>query len=305
MESQHQVIKQLDTIRDYMRWAVSRFTQAGIYYGHGTDNAWDEALQLVLHGLNLPADIGPQILDAKVTMEERQLLMVLFETRVIERIPVPYLTGTAWFAGLAFKVDERVIVPRSPFAELIENHFQPWLGDSHPHRVLDLCCGSACIGIAAAYFLPQVEVDVVDISEEALAVAQMNIEQHQMLERVFPMQSDVFDQLDSSAKYDIIISNPPYVDAEDIACMPAEYHHEPEISLASGEDGLDLTRRILAQASDYLTEDGLLFVEVGNSCLALEREFPQLPFTWLEFERGGLGVFMLRKQDLDAFNALQ
>lgn len=304
MESQHQIIKQLTTIRDYMRWAVSYFTRSGIYYGHGTDNAWDEALQLVLHGLHLPPEVGPQILDAKITLEERQLLMVLFETRVVERIPAPYLTGTAWFAGLPFKVDERVIVPRSPFAELIENGFQPWLGDQAPQRLLDLCCGSACIGIASAYFLPELEVDVVDISEEALEVAQQNIERYDMLERVFPMQSDVFEQLDAAAKYDIIIANPPYVDAEDLACMPDEYQHEPDISLASGTDGLDVTRRILAQAANYLTDDGLLFVEVGNSCLALEREFPQLPFTWLEFERGGLGVFMLGRQDLLALDGL-
>lgn len=304
MESQHQIIKQLTTIRDYMRWAVSYFTRSGIYYGHGTDNAWDEALQLVLHGLHLPPEVGPQILDAKITLEERQLLMVLFETRVVERIPAPYLTGTAWFAGLPFKVDERVIVPRSPFAELIENGFQPWLGDQAPQRLLDLCCGSACIGIASAYFLPELEVDVVDISEEALEVAQQNIERYDMLEQVFPMQSDVFEQLDAAAKYDIIIANPPYVDAEDLACMPDEYQHEPDISLVSGADGLDVTRRILAQAANYLTDDGLLFVEVGNSCLALEREFPQLPFTWLEFERGGLGVFMLGRQDLLALDGL-
>lgn len=303
MESSDQIIKQLLTIRDYMRWAVSRFTQTGIYYGHGTDNAWDEALQLVLHGLHLPPDIGPTILDAKLTMEERKLLLVLFNTRMTERLPVPYITGTAWFCGLEFKVDERVIIPRSPIGELIEQGYQPWLGEKTAVRVLDLCCGSGCIGIATAHMLPESEVDVVDLSDDALTVAQMNIEAHEMLEQVFPIKSDLFEAIPEGTKYDLIVSNPPYVDQEDLDSMPGEYHHEPRMALEAGDDGLELAHRIIAQAADYLSDDGYLIVEVGNSCIALDRAYPELQLEWIEFARGGLGVFIISREALLAYQA--
>lgn len=298
MESSEQIVKQLFTIRDYMRWAVSRFTQTGLFYGHGTDNPWDEALQLVLHGLHLPPNIGPEVLDARLTQEERQLLLVLFNTRMTERLPVPYITGTAWFCGMPFKVDERVIIPRSPIGELIEQEFQPWLGANQQPRILDLCCGSGCIGIASAHFIENAEIDVVDLSDDALSIAQRNIEEHELLDQVFAIKSDLFNQIPDGTQYDLIVSNPPYVDKEDLDSMPPEYHHEPRMALEAGNDGLDLVHRILAEAPDYLTDEGYLIVEVGNSCLALEQAYPNLPFDWLSFERGGLGVFAISKKAL-------
>lgn len=281
-----------------MRWAVSRFTQTGLFYGHGTDNPWDEALQLVLHGLHLPPNIGPEVLDARLTQEERQLLLVLFNTRMTERLPVPYITGTAWFCGMPFKVDERVIIPRSPIGELIEQEFQPWLGANQQPRILDLCCGSGCIGIASAHFIENAEIDVVDLSDDALSIAQRNIEEHELLDQVFAIKSDLFNQIPDGTQYDLIVSNPPYVDKEDLDSMPPEYHHEPRMALEAGNDGLDLVHRILAEAPDYLTDEGYLIVEVGNSCLALEQAYPNLPFDWLSFERGGLGVFAISKKAL-------
>ncbi len=299
METREQIAKQLYTIRDYMRWAVSLFHQADLYYGHGTDNPWDEALQLVLHALHLPPEIVPEILDARLTPEERQLLLVVFETRVVERIPAPYLTGRAWFAGLVFKVDERVIVPRSPIAELIENEFQPWVGDMQVSRILDMCTGCGCIGIASAAYMPQASVDLLDVSVEALEVATMNIAFHSLQDRVRVVQSDLFDQLQPQRDtYDVIVSNPPYVDARDLAVMPEEYHHEPALALEAGEDGLQLAKQILHEAVDYLNADGLLVLEVGNSGMNLEEQYPDVPFTWVEFARGGQGVMVLSREEL-------
>ncbi|PKG58150.1 50S ribosomal protein L3 N(5)-glutamine methyltransferase, partial [Shewanella sp. GutDb-MelDb] len=214
------------------------------------------------------------------------------------RLPVPYLTNKVMFAGLEFYVDERVLVPRSPIAELIANRFSPWLYNKQVNRVMDLCTGSACIAIACAYEFENAEVDALDISEDALDVAQINIETLGVMDRVFPMESDLFSAIPKGPHYDLIVSNPPYVDAEDIGDMPDEYHHEPEIGLASGRDGLDLTKRILANAADYLTEDGLLVVEVGNSMVHLIALFPDVPFTWVSFENGGDGVFILTRDQL-------
>lgn len=298
MESRQQLLKELICVRDYVRWGVSKFTASHLCFGHGTDNAWDEALHLVLHTLHLPPDVDPGVLDARLTTVERNLVLVVLETRIKERIPAAYLTGLAGFAGLQFKVDERVIIPRSPLAELIEQEFAPWLDGTALNRVLDLCCGSGCIGIATAAYLPQVSVDLVDISESALEVAQMNIERHELKERVHIQCSDLFAALDKEQKYDLIISNPPYVDAEDLANMPAEYQHEPQLALEAGADGLGFARKILRQALAYLGDDGALLVEVGNSAAALEREFPELPFTWIDFSRGGHGVFLLSAQQL-------
>lgn len=287
---------ELLTIRDFLRWGASEFIAAQLFYGHGTDNPWDEAEQLVLHGIHLSPPLADEWLDARLTLSERKKVMANLERRIRERIPAAYITGQAWFAGLPFSVDERVLVPRSPLAELIQKRFEPWVATT-PSHILDLCTGSGCIGIACAYAFPEAYVQLSDISYDALAVAEENILQHGLSERVFAIQSDLFDGFQGQT-FDLIVSNPPYVDAEDMASLPDEYHAEPELGLASGLDGLDFTRRLLAQAADHLTEAGVLIVEVGNSWPALEAAFPHLPFTWVEFEQGGHGVFVLTAQDL-------
>lgn len=295
--AQHDDICQhLTTIRDYIRWGLSEFSRAGLFFGHGTDNALDEARLLVLHALGMPFDSAEAFLDAQLLPGEREQIVQLLTRRVEERLPAAYLTREAWFAGLSFYVDERVLVPRSPIAELIENGFSPWL-PAEPSRVLDLCTGSGCIGIACAYAFEEALVDVADISTDALAVANINIARHELGERVRPVESNVFSGL-SGQRYDLIVSNPPYVDARDLAEMPAEYHREPALGLASGVDGLDITRQILREAADHLEEDGVLVVEVGNSWVALDEAFPQIAFTWLEFERGGHGVFCIHREAL-------
>jgi len=296
MEQQKDIEEDLKTLRDFLRWAVSAFNRAGIYYGHGTDNGWDEALHLICHVLGLPPTGDQRFLDANLTRDEKRQIVTLVARRVNERVPAPYLTGEAWFAGLKFSVDERVLIPRSPIAEMIEQGFQPWLPED-PERVLDLCTGSGCIGIACAYAFPEAKVDLSDISTDALAVANNNIDRHKLWDRVTAIESDLFENLDGRV-YDLIVSNPPYVDAADMNAMPEEYRHEPQLALASGDDGLDFTRRLLAEAANHLSDNGVLIVEVGNSWPALEASFPQLPFVWVEFERGGGGVFILRRDDL-------
>ncbi|MCD8547930.1 MAG: 50S ribosomal protein L3 N(5)-glutamine methyltransferase [Aeromonadaceae bacterium] len=298
-----EAVSELRTVNDMMRWAVSCFNEAGLFYGHGTDNGWDEAVQLMLPSLHLPPFISDDIKAARLTRSERQLLAELVARRVEERLPAPYLTNKAWFAGLEFYVDERVIVPRSPIAELIARRFTPWL-QSEPRRIMDLCTGSGCIAIALAYAFPEAEVDALDISVDALNVAEINIQHHGLEERVIPIVSDVWQALPAGDQYDLIVSNPPYVDEEDMADLPDEFHHEPELALASGFDGLDLTRQILAKAADFLTDDGLLVVEVGNSQVHLSAQYPQVPFTWVEFEQGGHGVFVLTKAQLLAHRDL-
>jgi len=293
-----EAVTELSTIADMLRWAVSRFNDANIYYGHGTDNAWDEAIALVFHALHLPEEIGQQVILSNLTSSEKHKIVELIIRRVRERLPVPYLTNKANFAGLEFYVDERVLVPRSPIAEMINNQFSPWLYNKPVNRIMDLCTGSACIAIACAYAFEDAEVDALDISEDALEVAQINVESLGVLDRVFPMQSDLFSAISKGPHYDLIVSNPPYVDAQDIGDMPEEYHHEPAIGLASGNDGLDLTKRILANAADYLTETGLLVVEVGNSMVHLIEQYPDMPFTWVDFEFGGDGVFVLTRDQL-------
>ncbi|MDD0843443.1 50S ribosomal protein L3 N(5)-glutamine methyltransferase [Pseudomonas sp. Gutcm_11s] len=281
----------LRTVRDHIRWAVSRFHEAGLFFGHGTDNAWDDARQLVLGSLHLPFEIADTYLDCRLEEDEQQHLLELIRRRVEERVPTAYLLGEAWFCGLPFLVDERVLVPRSPIAELIGSQFEPWL-PAMPSRILDLCTGSGCIGIACAYAFPDAEVVLGDLSFDALEVANHNIERHGLEERVYTVQGDGFDGLPGQ-RFDLIVSNPPYVDAEDFADMPAEYQHEPEMGLACGDDGLDLVRRMLAEAADHLSEKGLLIVEVGNSQVHVEAIYPEVDFTWLEFEQGGHGVFLL------------
>jgi len=289
-------IDDLHTVRDYLRYVSSRFADSPLYFGHGTDNVWDESVQLVMRSLHLPLENNTLFLDARLTREERALILDRMQRRIDDRVPLAYLLGEAWFMGLPFHVDERVLVPRSPLGELIQGGLQPWLGNKPVGRILDLCTGSGCIGIAAASVFEDAEVDLADISTDALDVAAVNIDYHEVGDRVSTVRSDVFDGLEG--RYDVILSNPPYVDADDIADMPAEYGHEPELGLAAGGDGLDIAHRILARAADYLNPGGLLIVEVGNSWVALQEAYPDMAFTWLEFENGGDGVFLLTAEDL-------
>lgn len=287
----------IKTIRDFIRLATSRFNEAGLYYGHGTDNAWDEAVTLVLHSLHLPHDISQNVLDASLTRDEKKQLLEKITERVEKRIPLPYLTHEAWFAGLPFYVDERVLIPRSPIAELIENHFQPWIDTERVHHILDLCTGSGCIAIACADAFPDAEVDAGDISADALAIAKINVLRHGVEDRVHLHQSDLFNALPPK-QYDIIVSNPPYVSAAEIAELPPEYLHEPMLGLEAGTQGLDFAIRILQKASQYLAPHGILIVEVGNSEYALSEHFADVPFTWIDFQRGGGGVFLLTAEQL-------
>lgn len=293
-----EAVNELHTIQDMLRWAVSRFSAAGIWYGHGTDNPWDEAVQLVLPTLWLPLDIPEDMRHARLTASERHRIVERVIRRVNERIPVAYLTNKAWFCGHEFYVDERVLVPRSPIGELIENRFAGLI-PGQPQHILDMCTGSGCIAIACAYAFPEAEVDAVDISHDALAVAEQNIEEHGLLHHVTPIRADLFRNL-PPVKYDLIVTNPPYVDAEDMGDLPGEYHHEPELGLAAGSDGLKLVRRILACAPDYLSEHGVLICEVGNSMVHMIEQYPDVPFTWLEFDNGGDGVFMLTRDQIVA-----
>jgi len=301
MSNQSSPLDELETLVDFIRWGASRFNEAKLYYGHGTNNAVDDSLALVLYALHLPFGLSSELFSSRLTTTEKQIIADLFEQRISKRIPVPYLTQEAWFAGLSFYVDERVLVPRSPIAELIEQGFAPWLDPDKVEHVLDLCTGSACIAIASAMALPYAQVDASDISLDALAVADINIQRHHLDGRVQAHQADLFEGLPTQ-RYDLIVSNPPYVDAEDMASLPDEYHHEPELGLASGEDGLDACVRILIEAGSWLTDDGVLIVEVGNSAHALAMRFPEVPFLWLEFERGGDGVFLLTASQLNEFH---
>lgn len=291
-----------ETLEQVIREAAARFEQAGLYFGHGTDNALDEAVYLVLFALGLPPDAPAEVFNQTVDSAQQHDIETLIAQRIETRKPAAYLTHEAWFCGLKFYIDERVLVPRSPLAELIMQGFEPWLAGHEVSRILDIGTGSGCIAIACATAFEQAEVDAVDISIDALAVAEKNIALHGMQQRVHAIQSDLFEGL-TKRRYDIIISNPPYVDAEDLASMPAEYQHEPELGLASGVEGIDHAERILRQAYEHLNPSGLLIVEVGNSQAALERRFPQLPFVWLEFEYGGQGVFLLRAEDLSGLSA--
>ena len=292
----------LRTLRDHIRWAVSRFHEHQLFFGHGTDNAWDEARQLVLGALHLPWELADGYLDCRLEDDEREHLQALLRRRIEERVPTAYLLGEAWFCGLPFIVDERVLIPRSPIGQLIERRFEPWLAQD-PARILDLCTGSGCIGIACAYEFLDAEVVLADLSFEALEVANRNIEQHGLDGRVYTVQSDGFDGLPKQ-RFDLIVSNPPYVDAEDFADMPEEFHHEPELGLACGNDGLDLVRRILAEAADHLSDRGALIVEVGNSQVHVEALYPEVDFTWFEFTEGGHGVFMLAASQCREHQAL-
>ena len=296
------VAHELHSIQDFLRWTYSVFNRADIYYGQGYDNAWDESLQLVLGGLQLPLDLPTELFPSRLTPSEKETLVQLVLARIQQRVPVAYLTNSAWFCGHEFYVDERTIIPRSPISALIQNRFEGLL-DAVPQRILDLCTGSGCIAIACAYAFPEAEVDAVDLSFDALNVAEINIERHQLAHRVFPIQSDLFANI-AGQKYDLIVTNPPYVDEEDLAEMPEEFHCEPELALGSGMDGLDITKQILKQAPNYLTENGLLVCEVGNSMISLIEQYPEVPFEWVELKNGGLGVFALRYKELVKYHYL-
>ena len=298
MDNLQNVPPELETLRDFVRYSASRFNEGGLFFGHGTDNALDEAAALVLHTLRLPPDLPAAWWDSRLTASERQAIMARVRRRIEERLPLPYLTHEAWFAGLPFYVDRRVLVPRSPLAEYIQRGFEPWLVGDDVRRVVDVGTGGGCIAIACAYAFPEAQVDAVDISRDALDVAAINIQRHHLEERVSLVPSDLLDGLPRENRYDLIISNPPYVDARDMSELAPEFRHEPRLGLEAGQDGLDLVRRLLARAGDFLTEEGILVVEVGNSAPALEAAYPTVPFLWLEFEHGGDGVFLLTADQL-------
>nr|WP_218946402.1 50S ribosomal protein L3 N(5)-glutamine methyltransferase [Acinetobacter sp. YH12134] len=301
----------LVTIRDFIRFGVTALRQYDAHLGQGTEDYFAESSALVLQTLSLDWNADAEILDAKLLPSEKQEFLSLLERRINERTPTSYLLNLAYFYGKPFYVDERVLIPRSPIAELIENRFAPYCLDENgqmgeannnlpanpnpqmPRRILDMCTGSGCIAIALAYAFPDAEVDATDISKDALEVAAINTEHHNMQYQVALLESDLFSKIPAENQYDLIVSNPPYVDAEDMADLPDEFRHEPELALAAGQDGLDLVRKMLAQAADYLTEDGLIVIEVGNSEWAMKQNFNTVDFHWLQFQKGGSGIFAL------------
>lgn len=295
-------INSLQTVGQALHYCSQALHESDVFFGHGTDNAWDEAVQMVLSVAQLPIDSGDGVLPHPFGTDSLLRLRELLERRIADHIPLPYLLGRAWFAGLEFRCDQRAIIPRSPMGELILNGFQPWYCGQQPLRILDLCCGGGAIGLAAAHYFPATRVDLLDLDSDALDLARDNARLLGVQDRVAIQQSNLFQTL-GNERYDLILSNPPYVDQGDLASMPAEYHHEPELSLGSGADGLELTHKILAQAGLYLAEEGLLIVEVGNSGAALEEAYPQVPFTWIEFEHGGHGVFTLTAQEWQDYSA--
>ncbi len=291
-DSYAKATKDFNSIIDFLRFGLSRANAATLYYGHGTDNAWDDIYSLVLGSLSLPQNAPLFLLQAQLTAGEKKLLCNQLVRRVISRVPVPYLIHEANFCDLPFFVDERVLIPRSPIAELIQQQFSPWIEPEDVHQVLDLCTGSGCIAIACAYAFPEAAVDAVDISTEALAVAEINRKRHQMEEHLTLIESDCFEVVPKK-QYDIIVSNPPYVGFDEMQSLPDEYRHEPTLALETSNNGLAIVEKILFSAGAYLSSHGILVVEVGNSEEALSDAYPQVPFTWLDFERGGHGVFLL------------
>lgn len=293
-----QAKNQLQTIRDFIRLAVSQFNKAHLFFGHGCATAFDEAVYLVLSTLNLPLDQLEPFLDARLTSDEKMQVLHVIERRVTEKKPAAYLTNEAWLGDYRFYIDERVIVPRSFIAELLQTQLAPWINDPDEiHSSLDLCTGSGCLAILLAHAFNNARIDAVDISTDALAVAHRNVADYKLQKRIRLVQSDLFSGI-SDQRYDLILSNPPYVNAESMARLPREYHHEPQIALASGDDGLDATRVILHQAANYLNEHGILVVEIGHNRKLLEQAFPRTPFTWLETSAGDEHVFLLKRNQL-------
>ncbi|MER0215538.1 MAG: 50S ribosomal protein L3 N(5)-glutamine methyltransferase [Nitrosomonas sp.] len=289
---------QLYTIRDLLRFAVSQFNKAGLHFGHGSATAYDEAAYLILKTLYLPLDQLEPFLDARVTDSECQQVLEIIERRVKDRIPAAYLTHEAWLGDFSFYVDERVIIPRSFIAELLQTQLAPWIAEpDHVTAALDLCTGSGCLAILMAHAFENADIDAADISSQALAVAHKNVQDYGLQDRIGLVESDLFSALQGK-RYDLIISNPPYVNAESMQQLPQEYRHEPQNALASGDDGLEATRKILQQAAQHLTDDGILIVEIGHNRAELEQAYPNLPFTWLETSAGEEFVFLLQKDQL-------
>ena len=312
----------LVTIRDFIRFGVTALRQYDAHLGQGTEDYFAESSALVLQTMSLDWNADNEILDAKLLPSEKAEFLSLLERRINEKVPTSYLLNLSYFCGKPYYVDERVLIPRSPIAELIENRFAPYCLDENgqaregvnnlpensnpktPQRILDMCTGSGCIAIALAYAYPEAEVDATDISKEALEVASINAEHHDKQYQVALLESDLFEKIPAENQYDLIVSNPPYVDAEDMADLPEEFHHEPELALAAGQDGLDLVRKMLAQAADYLTENGLIVIEVGNSEWAMKQNFNTIDFYWLQFQRGGTGIFVLTAEQCRTFRDL-
>jgi len=293
---------ELTTVADWIRFATSRFAAASLHYGHGTASASDEAHALVMQVLGLGFAPAAYVYQATLTATEREHLASLIERRIAERIPLPYLLGSAWFCGLEFTVDPRVLIPRSPIAELIETRFEPWAALAPGARILDMCTGSGCIAIACALWLDDVTVDAVDLDDDALAVAGANVARHAVSDRVTLHRSDLFSALDGR-RYDLIVANPPYVPPASIEHLPPEYAHEPTVALRADDDGLALVHRLIAAAVHHLTDDGVLIVEVGESADSFVEAYPSLPVMWCEFERGGDGVFALNASALGEYAA--
>ncbi len=291
---------ELKTIRDLVRWGASEFNRNGIFTGHGTDNTLDESLALVLHALSLDYSISENYLDSRVTKEEKQDILNLIQQRIETRKPLSYLTGHSMFAGLDFIVNEHVLVPRSPFAELIDHAYFPWVEPDQLSTALDICTGSGCIGIATAYYLPHLKMIISDISEKALEVAHQNIELHKLHDRVTVIHSDLFENIPAT-KFDLIVSNPPYVSTSEYDALPAEYHQEPRLGLESGADGMDIVSKILKQAASFLTDNGVIIIEVGASAELLMQKYPDIQFNWIEFEMGGDGIFVMTREELQQY----
>ena len=300
-------LRPLTTIGDFIRWGSSEFLRNELVFGHGFASALDEARYLVLHALSLPYDWPDDYLGCALTLEERERVIEILKLRVDSRQPAAYITRESWFCGLKFYVDERVLVPRSPLAELIGNHFEPWIDSSRVSRILDLCTGSGCIAIAASYQFPEAQVAAADISAAALEVAAKNLELHDLEDQVRLYESDLFASIPAE-RYDVIVCNPPYVDAGEMAALGEEFRREPELGLRAGDDGLAVVDRILCAAGEYLAEDGVLFLEVGNSQAAMQQKYEFLPLTWVELEYGGGGVCCIDARELkrqhDAITAL-
>ena len=292
-----ETLQVLTTIRDFIRWGSSEFLRNELSFGHGFVDAFDESRYLILHALSLPYDCPHTYFDTALTLPERAQVIDILQLRLSSRRPAAYITRESWFCGLKFYVDERVLVPRSPIAELISNQFEPWANSGQVERILDLCTGSGCIAIASKYHFPAAEVCASDVSSDALEVAALNLEQHHLSDQVTLVESDLFDSIPAQS-FDLIVSNPPYVDAEDMSALGDEFHCEPAIGLRAGNDGLLLVDRILARAGEFLNEDGVIFIELGNSQAALEARYDFLPMTWIEFEFGGSGVCAIQAQDL-------
>ncbi|MBF7691269.1 MULTISPECIES: 50S ribosomal protein L3 N(5)-glutamine methyltransferase [Acinetobacter] len=321
-ENLTEAAENLTTIRDFIRFGVTALRQYDAHLGQGTEDFFAESSALVLQTLALDWEANEEILDAKLLPSEKTQFLDLLARRINERIPTSYLLNLAYFCNKPFYVDERVLIPRSPIAELIHQRFAPYFLDETgnmredlnalpkidvpktPQRILDMCTGSGCIAIALAYAYPEADVDATDISRDALEVAALNVEHHNMQYQVALLESDLFSKLPAENQYDLIVTNPPYVDAEDMADLPEEFLHEPELALAAGQDGLDLVRKMLAEAADYLSEDGLIVIEVGNSEWAMRQNFNTVDFHWLKFQKGGSGIFALTAEQCRRYKTI-